>query len=129
MSRGPGKIQRRIAEALRAAPGGVFTVEDLANECYGLLDRPDDATVEKKHRVAVLRALYAMLPFDDWHFGNLKRADNSLYLVNYADARSRARLSMRMRHVSVYGAIDPDAVGPEDGHLEPATLLRAIKAT
>jgi hypothetical protein len=76
MSRGPGKIQRRIAEVLRAAPGGVFTVEDLAYECYGLADQPGGATVEKKHRVAVLRALYAMLPFDDWHFGNLKRLDN-----------------------------------------------------
>jgi hypothetical protein len=36
---------------------------------------------------------------------------------------------MRIRHVSVYSAIDPDAVGPEDEYLEPATLLRAIKAT
>jgi hypothetical protein len=36
---------------------------------------------------------------------------------------------MRMRHVSVYGGIDPDAVGPEDGYLPPAVLLWAIKAT
>jgi hypothetical protein len=36
---------------------------------------------------------------------------------------------MRLRHVSVYGAIDSEAVGAEDECLEPATLLRAIKAT
>jgi hypothetical protein len=110
----------------------VLTIEDIASECYGLSDVPGGASVEKKHRVAVLRALYAMLPFEDWHFGKLDRAENMLYLVNYADARSRARLSISRRHARVYGGIDPEAGSSRWFHLEDidkATILRAIKAT
>lgn len=50
MSRGPGRIERAIADILDAEPDNAFTVEDLCRRVYGI------ERVEKKHRVAVLRA-------------------------------------------------------------------------
>jgi hypothetical protein len=51
MSRGPGHIERAIEQALRDTDRS-FIVEELAKLAY-----PDIAAVEKKHRVAVLRAI------------------------------------------------------------------------
>jgi hypothetical protein len=50
MSRGPGRIERAIAAILDAEPDNAFTVEDLCRRIYGI------ERVEKRHRVAVLRA-------------------------------------------------------------------------
>lgn len=54
MSRGPGRIERAIGHALRGADRS-FTVEELATLVYTGVNR-----VEKKHRVAVLRALFSV---------------------------------------------------------------------
>lgn len=51
MSRGLGRIQRAIEAAFGADPDNAFTVEDLCDRVY-----PGIARIEKKHRVAVLRA-------------------------------------------------------------------------
>jgi hypothetical protein len=51
MSRGPGKVERAIAAALDAEPDNAFTVEDLCDRVYLGVNR-----IEKKHRVAILRA-------------------------------------------------------------------------
>jgi hypothetical protein len=51
MSKGPGRVSRAIEAALEAEPDNAFTVEDLCDRVYRGINR-----VEKKHRVAVLRA-------------------------------------------------------------------------
>jgi hypothetical protein len=51
MSRGPGTVQRRLQEIFAREPKGVFTTEMLCRGMYG------QKKVQKKHRVAVLRAL------------------------------------------------------------------------
>jgi len=50
MSRGPGRIERAIEQAFSADPEATHTIDDLALAAG--LNR-----VEKKHRVAVLRAV------------------------------------------------------------------------
>lgn len=51
MSRGPGRIEAAIAAIFEAEPDQYFTIEDLAQRLYPGINR-----VDKKHRVAVLRA-------------------------------------------------------------------------
>jgi hypothetical protein len=51
MSRGPGRIERAIAAILDGEADNAFTTEDLCERVYSGVNR-----VEKKHRVAVLRA-------------------------------------------------------------------------
>jgi DNA (cytosine-5)-methyltransferase 1 len=51
MSRGRGRIERAIAAAFEAEPRRAFSVEALARIAY-----PDIEGVEKRHRVAVIRA-------------------------------------------------------------------------
>ncbi len=48
MSRGPGRIQRKIVDLIAANPDGAWTKAGLCQHVYGL--------VEKRHRVAVIRA-------------------------------------------------------------------------
>ena len=51
MSRGPGRIERAIERLIVEQPSATFSTDDLAKVVYlGL------ATIEKRHRVAVLRA-------------------------------------------------------------------------
>ena len=56
MSGGPGRIQRAIEAALAAEPDNAFNTQDLCERAYRGVNR-----VDKKHRVAVLRALRRVL--------------------------------------------------------------------
>ncbi len=56
MSKGPGRIERAIDAILDAEPESAFTVEKLCERVY-----PDTNGVEKKHRVAVIRAAKNLL--------------------------------------------------------------------
>jgi hypothetical protein len=56
MSKGPGHVSRAIEAALEAEPDNAFTIEDLCDRVYRGVNR-----VEKKHRVAVLRAAKAIV--------------------------------------------------------------------
>ena len=51
MSRGPGRVARGLKAIFEKAPEEIFTTEVLCRRVYRV------AKVEKKHRVAVLRAL------------------------------------------------------------------------
>jgi hypothetical protein len=62
MSRGPGRIERAIAAILDGEADNAFTTEDLCERVYSGVNR-----VEKKHRVAVLRAVNKLV----------KRRDNT----------------------------------------------------
>ena len=52
MSRGPGRIERAIHDLFDKHPEGAWTTEDLCRVIYPTANR-----VEKKHRVAVIRAM------------------------------------------------------------------------
>jgi hypothetical protein len=54
MSKGPGRVQRCLAEILQHDPKGLFLTQELCSHVYGT------AAVKKWHRVAVLRALKAI---------------------------------------------------------------------
>ena len=54
MSRGPGRIERAIVDLIEKYPEGAWTTEDLCRLIYPTANR-----VEKKHRVAVIRAMRA----------------------------------------------------------------------
>ena len=63
MSRGPGRVQRAIAQCFRDNPDRAFTTADLVAVCF-----PDEER-ESKHEVSVLRAVRDVLERsrDDWH--------------------------------------------------------------
>ena len=54
MSRGPGRIERELLEIFNKNPTVIRSTSDLCRQVYGI------EQVEKKHRVAVLRALKSM---------------------------------------------------------------------
>ena len=47
-----GRLERAIRETLAAHPDETFPTDELAERCY-----PDARRIERKHRVAVLRAV------------------------------------------------------------------------
>jgi hypothetical protein len=57
MSRGPGRIQRAIIAAFKRYPKRSFTTDELVVLAY-----PGVRRIEKKHRVAVLRAAWHVAP-------------------------------------------------------------------
>src|SRR4051812_25184110 len=61
MSRGPGKLQRKIADIFRANPSETFTLVQLAKLVY-----PGLNIVEKKHLNAISRAVYGVLGEKSW---------------------------------------------------------------
>jgi hypothetical protein len=52
MGRGPGGVERRLKEIFESEPNGVFSTETLCRLVY-----PGIKSVQKKHRVSVLRAI------------------------------------------------------------------------
>jgi hypothetical protein len=70
MSRGPGRVERAIRALFDAHPDEAFVTDELCEHCY------PGVTIEKKHRVAVLRAAWNVLKHDpnwaarsDWSQG------------------------------------------------------------
>jgi hypothetical protein len=64
MSRGPGRIQQEIAALIAANPDGAWTTADLCRHIYEV------KTIEKKHSVAVARALRSMELPPPWKWWN-----------------------------------------------------------
>lgn len=56
MSKGPGRIMRAVMAAADAERGKPLLVQELCHRVY-----PQAAATEKKHRVAVIRAMRALL--------------------------------------------------------------------
>jgi hypothetical protein len=62
MSRGPGRIERAIRALFDAHPDRHISTDDLVAHCY-----PGINHIERKHRVAVLRAAHKVVAADpDW---------------------------------------------------------------
>jgi hypothetical protein len=90
-SKGLGRIQRRIDSILAASPEDAFSVEDLCKRIY------ETEVVEKRHRVAVLRAGKGLLKKGTaFHrFGSSRRGGlvffNQGSVMSYGIARLKAR--------------------------------------
>jgi hypothetical protein len=82
MSRGPGRVQRSILALIKDEPDGAWTTEDLCRHIYGV------RTIEKKHRVAVLRAFDNMDLPQPWY---LSRQGNACCLHNPLSLDSEIR--------------------------------------
>lgn len=54
MSKGPGRIERKLTEIFKKKPKGSFSTLELCRKVYRIKH------IEKKHRVSVLRALKRM---------------------------------------------------------------------
>lgn len=92
MSRGPGHIQRAIEAVFAAEPDNAFTTEDLCDRIYHGNNR-----VERKHRVAVLRAAKNVCTrSDSWQCWRGEKLGNPVVFLNpynvmsYAMARSKS---------------------------------------
>jgi hypothetical protein len=85
MSRGPGRVQREVAILIAANADGAWTTADLCQHIYGV------KTAEKKHRVAVIRALERMELPPLWKVWRIGRPGCELGLYNAGSVMSTVR--------------------------------------
>jgi hypothetical protein len=85
MSRGPGRVQKIITDLIASNPHGAWSVTELCKHIY------PDARMEKKHRVAVTRALRKMVLPSAWGVLALWRQGNEYCLYNRCDLESTLR--------------------------------------
>lgn len=91
MSRGPGRVERAIEAAFVASPDAAFSVAELGPVAYSGLNR-----VEKRHRVAIIRAADRVASRLWWAKLISERPGgeiiycNTLNVRSYALGRSRA---------------------------------------
>ncbi len=98
MSRGPGRVQRRIKELMQSEPSGAWTVEDLCDRVF-----EDAGQVKKKHRVSVIRALRTVVVDDpDWQLWVSGGRGGTLILVNHSDIMSYALARLKEDSSSYY---------------------------
>ncbi len=85
MSRGPGKIERAIEAVFAAEPDDAFTSADLCDRVYPGLNK-----VEKKHRVAVIRAAKNVCGRAGWVCDRTEALGGTLVFYNPFDVMSYA---------------------------------------
>ena len=85
MSRGPGKIERAIEAVFAAEPDDAFTTADLCDRVY-----PGLNMVEKKHRVAVIRAAKKVFGRTGWDCYRTEALGGTLVFYNPFDVMSNA---------------------------------------
>ena len=88
MSRGPGRIERAIHDLFDKHPEGAWTTADLCRLIYPAANR-----VEKKHRVAVIRAAKTITDktgdrYRDWHMWRAGVTGRTVTLFNYTSVMS-----------------------------------------
>ena len=86
MSRGPGRIQRSIYALIASDEHGAWLVSDICKQEYPRIDR-----IEKKHQVAVNRALSSMTLPEPWEARYSGSRGNMRVLYNTRDPESKAR--------------------------------------
>lgn len=116
MSRGPGKIERAIRALFDANPDRVFITDDLVEHCYPEADQRG-AWIEKKHTVAVLRAVHKVCARDpNWTerpFSTVKLNEDphlGLCFYNMDSLESFARAQVFGGDFGRRGAPDHDAI-------------------
>jgi hypothetical protein len=136
MSRGPGRIERVITEALFANPSAIFTVADLvalaypdALETLGIerlrsgryVERP---YIEKRYRSAILRAAKKAVPRAGWDVMKAEAPGGPPVFYNPYDLQSYAcaRLRAASSHFHRADLSDPKRLGDAlYRELEPKT--------
>jgi hypothetical protein len=89
MSKGPGHIERTVAALFTNNPTSTYSTSELVAAVY-----PGRNRIEKKHRVAVLRAATKVaerLGWDKWNcerWGQADLTDRGCIFVNACDAHS-----------------------------------------
>lgn len=127
MSKGPGKVACALEAIFANEPDNAFTIEDLCDRVYQGVDQ-----IEKKHRVAVLRAVHVLAKRDvnlDYarseHLGRTVIFYRGDRVLSYAMARLKADFLNQYRSVgSRHSQIDTEAdlrarlqPGGQDQHL------------
>lgn len=91
MSKGPGRIQRAIADAFDRDPDNALTIEDICTHAYPGINR-----VEKKHRVAVIRAVRTLALGDHcFSLRMTRKVGAPLILCRTYSVLSRAMANMK----------------------------------
>jgi hypothetical protein len=132
MSKGPGHIERAIAAAFVAQPQGLFGTDELARICY-----PGLTWIEKKHRVAVIRAATKVAQRMSWDLLRYTHGYRCLVFYNpshhthteaaheYYVARERERLELvraeykRRRPRNLPTPLNKSAMGEKARHVSP----------
>jgi hypothetical protein len=112
MSRGPGRIERTIRALLDANPDESFSTDQLCNRCYGR-----GGWMERKHRVAVIRAMHGVLKDDpDWRCGRSNGRSRRMICYNAASLLSTAQAfaPSSVYHEMLGEAPDPDDPADDD---------------
>ncbi len=86
MSRGPGRIQRAIDALIAGDAHGAWLVSDICKQVY-----PEFDGVEKKHQVAVNRALSSMALPKSWEARYSEARGGTRVLYNTGDPVSCAK--------------------------------------
>ena len=103
MSRGLGRIQAAIENAFKQNPSTTYAVDELALIAYPGLTR-----VEKKHRVAVIRAADAVARDLGWQGMRAERPGHPVIYGNPLNLRSYATWTMRRDFLS--GALTAEQI-------------------
>ena len=85
VSRGPGRVERAIEAAFLASPDAAFSVAELGGIAYPGLNR-----VEKRHRVAIIRAADRVASRLWWAKLISERPGGEIIYCNTLDVRSYA---------------------------------------
>ncbi len=98
MSRGPGRIERAIHDLIEEHPDGAWTTEDLCHLIY-----PAASRAEKKHRVAMLRAMKTIRDKSgdrhrDWRLLLAGSTGRTLVLHNFANVMSYGLARLKSDH-------------------------------
>jgi hypothetical protein len=115
MSKGPGRIERAIERLFLADPEMTYSLDELAQAVYPGVNR-----VEKKHRVAVLRAAWNVTPRLWWDGLYISERGRPVIFFNQLNARSRAIAQQRSDHwtrdhAKAAQKVDAEAANPEPG--------------
>jgi hypothetical protein len=119
MSRGPGRIQRAVANAFADTPSAAFSVDELAQIAY-----PESAQIERKHRVALVRAADAAAEAAGWSAVQARNGKGIVYfnpvdMHSYALGRIRAKLQWSKLPVAEAAAsLEPG--GEHHKHIQPS---------
>jgi hypothetical protein len=101
MSKGPGRIERAIADAFAANSNGILSVDDLVSVAYQGINR-----VEKKHRVATIRAADKVAARIGWACRQAEMPGHPLVYYNPHDVRSYTiGKVVRHGHVRTYQGV------------------------
>ena len=131
MSRGPGRIERAIRALFDAHADRAFGTDELCQHC-----RPDAGAIERKHEVAVVRAVWNVIGRDpDWR--GIRSPDrrswaffNQASLESYAHAHRIIRVGSDSykvpggryeRHVRMH-------IAERDGDVQTWAVLEAEEA-